>query len=142
MYDELVEALRLCAKFGKAEDALANAQKAADAIEELTQAKEELAKQVAYWQAQLTQAMCGETLADLEKSRWIPVTETKKPKTYEPVLVVYIGWNDALPHRDCTAYWSENEGLWRWAETNRKVEVSVTHYMPLPPLPEPLKEEE
>lgn len=35
MYEELVEALRLCAKYGKAEDALANAQQAADAIEEL-----------------------------------------------------------------------------------------------------------
>lgn len=45
MYEKLVEALRLCVKYGKAEDALANAQKAADAIEELS------------------------------KPRWIPVTE-------------------------------------------------------------------
>ena len=35
MYDDLVEALRLCVKYGRAEDALANAQKAADAIVEL-----------------------------------------------------------------------------------------------------------
>lgn len=38
MYEELTEALRLCVKYGKAEDALANAQKAADAIEELLKA--------------------------------------------------------------------------------------------------------
>ena len=35
MYDELIEALRLCVKYGKADDALANAKRAADAIEEL-----------------------------------------------------------------------------------------------------------
>lgn len=35
MYEELIEALRLCVKYGKAEDALANASQAADAIEEL-----------------------------------------------------------------------------------------------------------
>lgn len=35
MYEELIEALRLCVKYRKAEDALENAEKAADAIEEL-----------------------------------------------------------------------------------------------------------
>lgn len=45
MYDELVEALRLCVRYGKGADVLANALKAADAIEELS------------------------------KPRWIPVTE-------------------------------------------------------------------
>lgn len=38
MYETLVEALRLCAKYGKTEDALANAEQAADAIEELQDA--------------------------------------------------------------------------------------------------------
>lgn len=75
------------------------------------------------------------------KFRWIPVTEKNHPKAYEPVMVIYIGCHDALPHRDCTAYWSEEEDLWRWAETNDKVNVTITHYMPLPPLPEPPKEE-
>ncbi len=36
MYDELVEALRLCVRYGKGADVLANALKAADAIEELS----------------------------------------------------------------------------------------------------------
>lgn len=35
MYEELVEALRLCGKYGLAQDALANAERAADVIEEL-----------------------------------------------------------------------------------------------------------
>lgn len=35
MYDELIDALRLCVKYGKAEDVLENAKQAADAIEEL-----------------------------------------------------------------------------------------------------------
>ena len=110
-------------------------------VERLNKQIEELQKEVAYWQAQLIKSMCGEALAELEKPRWIPVTEKNHPKAYEPVMVIYVGWNDALPHRDCTAYWSEDEGLWRWAETNDKVKVAVTHYMPLPPLPEPTKEE-
>jgi hypothetical protein len=45
MYDKLIESLRLCVKYGKAQDALENAEQAADAIEELS------------------------------KPRWIPVTE-------------------------------------------------------------------
>lgn len=35
MYNELIESLRLCVKYGKAQDALENAGQAADAIEEL-----------------------------------------------------------------------------------------------------------
>ena len=116
MYEELVKRLRkrainLKEKFSRNAELLSELMEAADAIEELS------------------------------KPRWIPVTETKKPKAYEPVMVVYIGFNDALPHRDCTAYWSEDEDLWRWAETNDKVKVPITHYMPLPSLPEPPKEE-
>lgn len=40
MYEELVEALRLCVKYGKAVDVLANALQAADAIEELSKRPE------------------------------------------------------------------------------------------------------
>ena len=35
MYDELIESLRLCVKYNKAQDALENAEQAANAIEEL-----------------------------------------------------------------------------------------------------------
>ena len=42
MYDDLVEALRLCVKYGKGADVLANALKAADAIEELQAQNNEL----------------------------------------------------------------------------------------------------
>lgn len=70
-----------------------------------------------------------------EEKQWIPVTETNKPKAREPVMVVYVGWNDGLLHRDCTAYWSEDEDIWRWAATDDKVKVPITHYMPLPSLP-------
>lgn len=76
MYDDLVKRLR-----NKGCQICPICREAADAIEALTQAKEELAEQVAYWQAQLTQAMCGETLADLEKSRWVPVMEPPKEET-------------------------------------------------------------
>ena len=42
MYDELIEALRLCVKYGKAQDALENAEQAADAIEELSAFREHI----------------------------------------------------------------------------------------------------
>ena len=42
MYDELVKALRLCVKYGKAQDALENAEQAADAIEELAAFKAQI----------------------------------------------------------------------------------------------------
>ena len=145
MHDELITALRTCVDKDKdcpecpyydrcmhTSGKHAAMVDAADAIEELTATAESYKRSMEAWADEAARA----------QPRWIPVTETKKPKAYEPVMVVYIGWNDAKPHRDCTAYWSEDEGLWRWAETNDKVKVSVTHYMPLPPLPEPPKEEE
>lgn len=142
MYEELVKRIRGCSYSDpngceecrdcpNAENYYECKQKlalqAADAIEDL-------AFQNAKWEKAV------KTVLDFIP-RWIPVTEENHPKSYKPVMVVYIGWNDALPHRDCTAYWSEDEDLWRWAETNDKVKVPITHYMPLPPLPEPPKEE-
>lgn len=55
-------------------------------VERLNKQIDYLQKQVAYWQAQLTKSMCGETLADLEKRRWIPVTENL-PEKFQPVWV-------------------------------------------------------
>lgn len=46
MYDELVEALRLCVKYDNAMDALMSAEKAADAIEELSAICEEQKAQI------------------------------------------------------------------------------------------------
>ena len=117
MYEELVSDLR--------KGCTDRLKEAADAIEEL-----------------IGVIQNHDFLESLMKPDWISVTEKNHPKAYEPVMVIYVGWNDALPHRDCTAYWSEDEGLWRWAETNDKVKVPITHYMPLPPLPQPPKEEE
>lgn len=44
-------------------------------VERLNKQIEELQKQVAHWQGELVKSMCGEWLAEDEKSRWIPVTE-------------------------------------------------------------------
>jgi hypothetical protein len=46
MYHELVEALRLCVRYGKAEDALANAKQAADVIEKLSMKLHSLEQEV------------------------------------------------------------------------------------------------
>ena len=80
--------------------------------------------------------MCGETLAELEKPRWIPVTE-ELPNYDVPVLVTYIGYNDGVPHCDCTAYIQEPllesmDGEWHWCESYRKVNIPITHWQALP----------
>ena len=146
MYEELVKSLRTCEGACNKECVLYNSVQvdgdtcqnrlcaiAADAIEELQQTAEHYKGCADDWYKEACdyKAMLP---------RWIPVTEKNHPKANEPVMVVYTGW-DALPHRDCTAYWSEDEGLWRWADTDDKVRAPVTYYMPLPPLPEPPKEE-
>lgn len=130
MYDELVKRLRDKASgldYDGWVDTAASLEDAADAIEELSREYESVA-------ASLNESV--ELVRKLQSPCWIPVTEQNHPKAYEPVMVVYVGWNDALPHRDCTAYWSEDEEVWRWAETNDKVKVPITHYMSLPPLPD------
>lgn len=137
MYDELVRLARHCSEVdacitcpvGGCQGTTGIMNRLADVVEELSKRAEEWETIADSWE----KACKG---LESRMPRWIPVTETNKPKAYEPVMVVYIGWNDALPHRDCSAYWSEHEGLWRWAETSDKVKVSITHYMELPPLPE------
>ena len=62
MYDELVEALRLCVQYGKAEDALANAQKAADAIVEL---QHRINKAIYYYQRNYVKDCMYEVLAGI-----------------------------------------------------------------------------
>lgn len=49
MYDDLVEALRLCVKYGKGADVLANALKAADAIEDLNRQRDRAYVRLCEW---------------------------------------------------------------------------------------------
>lgn len=157
MYDELIKNLRVAGDFvslsGYQRDLMRNA---ADAIEErdryaltlqhemmaeaeshmaqverLNKQIEELQKQVAYWQTKLTKSMCGETLAELSKPRWIPVTE-RLPEDGSDVLAY-------LDSRITAAnYYKET---WQDCVMGRLYlteEGFVTHWMPLP---EPPKEE-
>lgn len=157
MYEELVKRIRGCSYSDpngceecrdctNAENYYECKQKlalqAADAIEELSRAKEELAKRVAYWQAQLIQAMCGETLAELEKPRWVSVTEAL-PESVDDDVLVTDGEGCAV------GYWRPDAQAWDstdfgWLENRSEPPCgihTVTHWMPLPPLPEPPKEE-
>lgn len=74
-----------------------------------------------------------------ERQRWIPVSE-RLPNENMPVLVCYIGYIDKKLYSDGTAY--SEEGIWRWCLDDDKVAVIVTHWMPLPPAPEPPEEEQ
>lgn len=161
MYDELAERLREKAGAfdyqGWIETAI-DYELAADAIEELSREYEsiaaslnesvelvrklnkqigELQKQVAYWQAQLTKSMCGETLAELEKPRWIPATE-RLPREE---LCFYLCYTDEGVIVECL--WTNNRtglgplGEWGWRFMDVPSHQHITHWMPLP---EPPKE--
>ena len=115
MYEKLVEALRLCVKYGKAEDALANAQNAADAIEELSLVLESYRNRMR------------------DGCDWIPVTE-RLPKYGERVLV-FGGVTMYVAYYDKNRFGGES-----WHKLNSKSHYcNPTHWMPLP---EPPKEEE
>lgn len=150
MYEELIEALRLCVKYGKAEDALANASQAADAIEKLA--------------LELDKASNSGG-----KTSWIPVTE-RLPESGVHVLaccrVKWVGGGgrsyvcDAFYSAQKTEICSYNddidaeydeetdeyympEGWWEviknWDDYSCVgIGNFVTHWMPLP---EPPKEE-
>ena len=121
MYEELVEALRLCVKYGKAEDALANAQKAADAIEKLTEVIQN-----------------HDFLESLVKPRWIPVTERLpkgeiNPNThdFEYVLCTTI-WGDVRPFKYGKPIGRKEAHFWNGAGY---VDAYITHWQPLPEPP-------
>lgn len=164
MYEEQIEWLRTHAKsyeemFGEGESSTMMRQ-AADAIEErdryaltlqhemmaeaeshialverLNKQVEELQKNVAYWQAQLTKSMCGETLAELERPRWVSVAE-RLPEDRSDVLAYLkyeVGGRIAAANYD--------KGMWQdcvMGGLYRTEEGVVTHWMPIP---QPPKEE-
>lgn len=103
-------------------------------VERLNKQIKELQKQVAYWQAQLTKSMCGETLAELEKPRWIPATEEPPLKVgddgYNGYLVYANGYYEVA---DYTVDKFDNVPYFH---VDGEYEYGVTHYMPLPEPPE------
>ena len=104
-------------------------------VNRLNKQVEELQKNVAYWQAQLTKSMCGETLAELEKPRWISVTE-QLPELHEEVLVCTEEYGETVLGFAMVAVFDGTGWLETW---ERKTYLTaVTHWMPLP---EPPKEE-
>lgn len=75
---------------------------------------------------------------------WISVKD-KLPDDDEPVLVTYVGYVDNLPHNDAIAVYAHEmtdnyAGAWYWQDSDgvddNPVSVSITHWMPIPPLPE------
>ena len=116
MYEELIEALRLCVKYGKAEDALTNASQAADAIEKLGD----------WW------AMADKLIKMLEMPRWIPVTE-RLPELHEEVLVCNEEYGLSGLGFATVAVWDGTDWIETW---DRSTAIHcVTHWMPLPTPP-------
>jgi hypothetical protein len=86
------------------------------------------------------------TLAKLEAevehaitaTRWIPVAE-RLPDYDVPVLVTYLGFTDNKPYSDGIARWvlemNGYTGGWEWTLDGDEVEVTITHWMPLPAPP-------
>jgi hypothetical protein len=77
-------------------------------------------------------------------SHWVK-TADRLPDDDEPVLVTYVGYIDNLPHNDAIAVYAHEitdnyAGAWYWQDSDgvddNPVRVSITHWMPFPPLPE------
>ena len=116
MYDELVEALHLCVKYDNAMDALMNAEKAADAIEELSRDLDSM--------NEANIALYGAL------PKWIPVTE-RLPEQGKRYLVIQ--FDEVTKTQFIDILWHDAHDLW-W---NRlyKGQYNVTHWMQLPQLP-------
>lgn len=136
MYDDLVKRLR--DKAGGLEydgwvDTAAILEEAADAIEELSREYESIAKS-------LTESV--ELVRKLQSPRWVSVTE-RLPENVDDDVLVTDGEGCAV------GYWRPDAQAWDstdfgWLENRSEPPCgihTVTHWMPLPPLPEPPKEE-
>ena len=102
-------------------------------VERLNKQIDYLQEQLAYWQAQLTKSMCGETLAELEKPRWVSVTE-HFPDAYEDVLLQFPN-NQAAGFCDRDGCWSVYSGDGFYTEVADN-EPKPTHWakkLPYPP---------
>ena len=78
----------------------------------------------------------ADAIEELSKPRWIPVTE-RLPEEWKSVLTYqpYVGDEEKPLIR---VSWYIGVGSWRECERANKLELPVTHWMPLP---EPPKEE-
>lgn len=125
MYDDLVEALRLCVKYGKTQDALENAEQAAIAIEELSLTAESYKRSMEAW---------ADEAANVQP-RWISVTE-RLPEEHIRVLVVNDDAKFMVAERAEGDWWYQYFAydVDRWDALEQGV---ITHWMPLP---EPPKE--
>lgn len=115
MYEELVEALRLCVKYDNAMDALINAGQAADAIEQLSKRVNE----------SIPKSDAETIIAEVAKPRWISVTErlpekhgyylaTDGKRVFEGIYYPISSW---------------------WYNLATKEDQKPTHWMPLPEPP-------
>lgn len=160
MYEELVKRLREpcpyenCVLCNEAADAIeerdkyalslqhemmAEAESHIALVERLNKQVAELQMQVAHWQRELAKSMCEVTLRELEKPRWIPVTE-RLPESVDDDVLVTDGEGCAV------GYWRPDAQAWDstdfgWLENRSEPPCgihTVTHWMPLP---KPPKEE-
>lgn len=106
-------------------------------VERLNKQIEELQKNVAYWQAQLTKSMCGETLAELEKPRWIPLTE-RPPEDGEDVLCWISDNRRSGQGYEMVGCYNSTLKLWNM-DADWVSSLDITHWRTLP---EPPEEEE
>lgn len=134
MYDDLVMRLRkravnLKEKFSRNAELLSELMQAADAIEELSMKLHGDEAAIAGMKREIEQMVVA------GKPRWIPVTE-RLPKYGERVLA-FGGFTMYVAYYDKNRYGGES-----WHKLNSKSHYcNPTHWMPLPPAPEPPKEE-
>lgn len=126
MYEELVKRLRRYVEIERSENHGAELEaEAADAIEKLIEVIQN-----------------HDFLESLIKPHWIPVTE-RLPREE---LCFYLCYTDEGVIVECL--WTNNKyglgpfGEWGWRLMDVPQHQRITHWMPLPPPPEPPKEEE
>lgn len=139
-------------RIAKLESQLAEAERRARAVDELTAEVEQGQERDKRLMLEVCKLACESVerekkLAKLEAevehaitaTRWIPVAE-RLPDYDVPVLVTYLGFTDNKPYSDGIARWvlemNGYTGGWEWTLDGGEVEVTITHWMPLPEPPE------